>query len=198
MTYTESESQVRAILNNVSADVADDLATSLKYLNNYFVLRDFDSSLSTTAGQKYIVLPTSIVDVLSVSIGDVDYALLPSSEYSKIVQYEKEQLPFFYILDSKIYLTITPASVETVNIFAKKRFNMPSGTDWYDVPPELEELVILGAVHRYYLKLLMVVNTSFEDMADTDSDRLRRVVDVVSKRYTQLVQSISRISQYAI
>lgn len=208
MTKAESLAEFQEFIDDTSITSYYYLERALQFLNNFFSLDDVDTSKSTVVDQNYIEAPAGTVDVnniwvYSTSAGEYqEMRKLADEDYDNIQMFEKKGVSRWYVIKEgkdvdKIYFTVTPTSAETVKIKRKKKFTFPADSgDSYDLPDELEELLILGAVRRYYIKILAKVITNREDFPDVDPSEIREIKKEVTAEYYSLLKKIRTARTY--
>jgi len=200
MTFTEIEEKVQVRLSNNSALVVDDIYNSIRFLNNFFGLRVWDSSLSTVADQNYVDI--SSLDVLAVDVVYVDgdeIKRLEDDEFDLIPKYESHNISRFYVVGDKIYFTVAPTAISTLKILIKIRFDdTVETTDPLDVPSELLELVELGAVSRHYLNMLSNSAVARENQPDINPEEIRNAKKDLDDHYNSLLLLLRSDSKYLL
>lgn len=192
MTFTEAEARVRAIIDSTSAVVTDYIYESVKYLNNFFWKEGFDSSLTTVAGQNYVDCPATILDVTDVWVGGTKIEKLSDDEYSNLAGIEADAIERWHIVANgtaiRIYFTVAPSATGTVvKLKIKSRFTLAAGSGAFDFPRELDELVIIGAVLRYYQFLILSVCTNRQNFPDVKPNEIINARKNLEKHYNDLL-----------
>jgi hypothetical protein len=200
MTFNEMEAKIQAQIDDTTTSIDEMIYNSIRYLYNYFALEDWDDSLVTVANQNFI--ETGLSDVIDVDVliyNGEQIEKLDEDDFDKIPQFVDNNVRRFYFLQGKIYFTFTPTESDLeVKVLKKYQFSLPETTTELDVPPELLELVELGAISRYYLYLLSLNARSREDLPDVKPDEVRRAKQNVDDSYNYLLNELRNNSNYAL
>lgn len=198
MTYNEMLAIIQAKIDDSTTDISSDIYNAVRFLNNFFALEQWNDTYDTTADQNYVAL----TDILGVDVCYIDgdqIEKLNDFDIDKIPKFEEEAVQRFYFLDDKLYFTVAPTeSSLTVKILEKYRFSLPTGTDSFDVPTELLELVELGAISRYYTNLISITAQNRENLPDVSIDEIRRAKNYIDEAFDRLLTKLRFNSPYAL
>lgn len=198
MTKAESLAEFKDYIDDATVADYHHLERALLYLNNFFFKETFDSTRSTVIDQNYVEWPGSAVDVLNVWVDDDEIKKLKDEDLDNIAKFEEEELKRWYNVGLRVYFTWDPDAVETVKMKINEEYEFPTEVDGdYDCPNEFLELVILGAVKRYYTVLMsraLINPTELPDITPFDVGEAKRVI---TKEYNDLIRTLRQNTQKA-
>lgn len=192
MTFNEAQARVRVIIDDAAATVTDYIYESVKYLNNFFYKEGFDSTVTTVAAQNYVDCPATVLDVEDVWVDGEKIEKLSDEEYFNLAEIEDEGIERWHKVANgtlvRIYFTVAPATTGlVVRLKVKSRFTLATADTAFDFPRELDELVIVGAVLRYYQFLILSVCTNREKYPDVKPNEIINARKNLEKHYNDLL-----------
>jgi hypothetical protein len=194
MTYTECETRVREIVGDTSAVVSSCIAEAVKFLERFSSLEAWDETKSTVANQEYIETPAGTIDVEVIYVNGLEMKKLADDDFIRVPAYKDAGVERFYLVKTgivpRIYFTVTPTAVATVKMLIKKQYAIPTGASTFDFPRHFDELVIFGAVVRYYQMALSNVMKNRELFPDVNPDEINKSLKNAQDYFSNLLSGI--------
>ena len=185
-TFTIIQSQVRANVNDATANVTQTIDDAINLLSNFFSRKVIGAG-NTTANQAYITYPTGAVTIERITIGGEEYE---EKTLQKLEAAENDESKAWYDYDGKIQLLPTPTAVSATKIWHRAGFTPLAGAGSTDVPDRLAPLLIILATWLWYVQMLSKVSTARETFPDMTPDEAGKIATQWLKQFTDMLALI--------
>jgi hypothetical protein len=186
---------VKEMIDDTAATVDQRVIDSVNHLSNIFSIPSTDTSQSTAIGGTTLTVPTNSVKVQQVFIAGLEVLPLENLTDMQDVLDESEQR--WYIANGAITFTQTFTTIETTAIWYEKGFTTPTAGVDTDLPTRYNELVYVGAVARYYDKLVAMVITNRQKYPDVKPEEIKDLRKEWYEQYNYLIKSV-KLNGYAL
>lgn len=186
-TFTVIQSQVRANINDASANVTQTIDDAINLLSNFFSRKVISTAVSTVANQPYITYPTNPISIERLTIGSDEYT---ETTLPKIQAATDDETKSWYDYDGKIQLIPTPSAVTAAKIWYRAGFTTLAGAGSTDVPDRLVPLLIILATWLWYVQMLSKVGTARENFPDMTPEEAGKIAAQWLKQFNDMMALI--------
>lgn len=190
MTFAEAKTAVQDYLGT-TGDVSQCVKDSIRALSNFFWVDDVNTSLSTVIGQAAYSLPTETLSLYSLVINGQEYREILLSDPDAWTDAVAMGSYRFYTTVSQLVLSIAPTAVYPISIRRRRAFVVPSADgDVLEVPTRLIDLMILGAVQRFWRKIVAQSATTRELLPDVTPKEATLALGAITTEYEDMLHII--------
>lgn len=190
MTFAEAKTAVQDYLGT-TGDVSQCVKDSIRALSNFFWVDDVNTSLSTVIGQTPYTLPTETLSVYSLAINGEEYREVLLSDPDAWTDAVANKSSRFYATVSQLVLSVAPSAVYPIYLRRRRAFVVPSSdADVLEVPTRLIDLMILGAVQRFWRKIVAQSATTRELLPDVTPKEAATALAALTAEYDDMLRII--------
>lgn len=193
MTFAEAKTAVQDYLGT-TGDVSQCVKDSIRALSNFFWMDDENAYVTTVPGQISYWLPIDTLRVYSVAINGQEYEECLLSEIDRFTDAVNLKLFRFYTIMTAVVISVPPTAVYPIYLRRRRSFAIPTAdADVLEVPSHLIDLMLLGAVQRFWRKIVAQTATTRELFPDVTPKEAAIALAALTTEYTDMLRVI-RIS----
>lgn len=186
---------VKEMIDDATATVDQRVIDAVNHLSNIFSIPSKDVSQNTVVGGSTLNVPSNCVNVKQVFLAGLE--ILPLENLTDMADVIDESEQRWYICDGAITFTQLFTDIEAAMIWYEKGFTTPTAGVDTDLPTRYNELVYVGAVARYYDKLVAIVITNRQKYPDVKPDEIKALRKDWNEQYNNLIKSI-KLNGYSL
>ncbi len=190
MTFAEAKTAVQYYLGTTS-DVSQCVKDSIRALSNFFWVDDVNTSLSTVIGQTAYSLPTETLSLYSLVINGQEYREILLSDPDAWTDAVEVGTYRFYATVSQFVLSVAPKAVYQISLRRRRAFAVPSSDgEVLEIPTRLIDLMILGAVQRFWRKIVAQSSTTRELLPDVTPKEAAAALTSITAEYDAMLRIV--------